>query len=168
MALVPIRKYGDPVLRKKARPIEQINENLTRFALDMFQTMYAAPGIGLAAPQIGESLRLAVVDIQQKGHKPLVLINPQIEKMEGSVIGEEGCLSLPGLACAVARAEKVIVTALNEHGLPVTLQAQGLLARCLQHEIDHLNGFLIIHRTSLAKRIKMRFEIRRLKKSGQW
>ena len=168
MALIPICKYGLPVLRKKAQPVEQIDDDLHRLIKDMFQTMYDAPGIGLAAPQIGLPLRLAVVNIQQKDSKPLVLINPKIEKTEGKVLSEEGCLSLPGLACSVHRAERVVVTALNEHGLPVTLKAQGLLARCFQHEIDHLDGYLIINRTSLAQRIKMQFDIRKLKRSHQW
>jgi peptide deformylase len=114
------------------------------------------------------SLRLAVVHIQQKSSRPLVLINPKIEKTEGKVISEEGCLSIPGLVCTVPRAEKIVVSALNENGLPVTLKAHGLLARCFQHEIDHLDGFLIINRTSLAKRIKMELDIRRLKRRHQW
>lgn len=169
MSLIPIRKYGDHVLRKKAQFVEAIDDHLKRLIRDMFQTMYNAPGIGLAAPQIGESMRLAVVDIQQeKENRPLVLINPKIEKTEGKVMSEEGCLSIPGLVCTVPRAERVVVSALNEHGLPVTLKASGLLARCFQHEIDHLNGFLIINRTSLSQKIKMSLAIRRLKRSGQW
>ena len=169
MPLIPIRKYEDPVLKKAAKPVERLDGNIARLIRDMLETMYAAPGIGLAAPQIGQSLRLAVVDIQQgKTPKPLVLINPKIEKTEGKVKSEEGCLSIPGLICTVPRAERVVVSALNEKGLPVTLKAQGLLARCFQHEIDHLNGKLIIDRTSLAQKIKMHLEIRRLKRAGRW
>ena len=168
MPLIPICKYGDPVLRRKTKPVEHIDDDLQKLIKDMFDTMYEAPGIGLAAPQVGKSLSLAVVHIQHKGNKPLVLINPRIEHAEGKVVSDEGCLSIPGLACNVPRAEKVVVSGLNEQGLPVTLKAQGLLARCFQHEIDHLNGTLIIHRTSLVRRIKMELEIRRLKRSKQW
>src|SRR5439155_3259100 len=137
MALLSIVKYGDTVLRKKTVLVQKIDEALLETIGDMFKTMYAAPGIGLAANQVGLSKSFAVLDIQPGGQRhPMVIINPVIEERSGAVFEEEGCLSVPGFASKIKRAAKVRVRALNEHGLPVVLEGEGLLARCLQHEID--------------------------------
>jgi len=143
MPLLPIVKAGDPVLRQKTQPVQTIDEALLQLISDMFVTMYAAPGIGLAANQVGISRALAVIDLQpNKRRQPFVIINPVIKEKSGSLEEEEGCLSIPGFGGKVKRAEKVRVQALNEHGLPIDIEGEGLLARCLQHEIDHLNGKL--------------------------
>ncbi|HRY28969.1 MAG TPA: peptide deformylase [Elusimicrobiota bacterium] len=167
--LLPIRKYGDPVLRRKTKPVAVFDDELRKTIQAMFRTMYAEPGIGLAAPQVGLSLRLAVVDVQSDGkNRPLVLINPKIEEARGGVYGMEGCLSLPGLMFNIRRAEWVRVSAINEKGMPVSLSGDGLFARCLQHELDHLDGKLVIDRVPLHRRLKALWEIRKRKKAGLW
>jgi len=167
MPLLPIVKFGDPVLHKKTTLVPKIDEELLKIFEDMFRTMYAAPGIGLAANQVGIPRSFAVIDIQPEGrHKPMVMINPVIEEKSGVIIEEEGCLSVPGFAAKVKRAAKVRVRALNEHGLPVIIEGEGLLARCLQHEIDHLNGKVYIDRLSMFQRHKIKSDIERRKKSG--
>src|SRR5688572_18656623 len=160
MALLPIVKYGDPVLRTKTAQIPHLDDALQEIISDMFKTMYAAPGIGLAANQVGLSKCLAEIDIQPGGQKkPMVIINPVIEKRSGSLHEEEGCLSIPGFAAKISRAEKVRVRALNENGLPVIIEAEGLMARCLQHEIDHLNGKFYIDHLPLLSRLRVKREI---------
>jgi peptide deformylase len=167
MSLMRIVKMGDPVLRKKCRPIAQIDDDLRKILADMFQTMYAAPGVGLAANQVGLTGRYAVIDVQPEGaHHPMVIINPVIESRSGSIHDEEGCLSIPGYASRVKRAARVKVRAINEEGLPVVIEAEGLLARCLQHEIDHLNGKFYIDHLPLLQRMKIKRQIARRKKSG--
>ena len=167
MPLLPIVKAGDPVLRKKTQLIKEVDDEVLQLITNMFVTMYAAPGIGLAANQVGISRCLAVIDLQPNGRRqPLVLINPRIEESSGHVTEEEGCLSIPGFAGEVKRSARVRVKALNEHGLPVDIAGEGLLARCLQHEIDHLNGKLYMDRLSLVRRLKMRRDIERRRKSG--
>ena len=167
MSLLRIVKMGDPVLCKKARPVSQIDDDLRKTLGDMFQTMYAAPGVGLAANQVGLTGRFAVLDVQPEGkHHPMVLINPVIESRSGSIYDEEGCLSIPGFAARVRRASRVRVRAVNEQGLPVVIEGEGLMARCLQHEIDHLNGKFYIDHLSLLQRLKIKREIARRKKSG--
>jgi len=167
MALLPIVKYGDPVLRKKTARVPQIDDELLHTIGDMFRTMYAAPGIGLAANQVGFSKNFAVIDLQVGGRKaPMVIINPVIEERSGTIYEEEGCLSLPGFGARVKRAAKVRVRALNEHGLPVVIEGEGLMARCLQHEIDHLNGKLYIDRLPLITRLRMKRDIDRRRKQG--
>jgi peptide deformylase len=167
MALLTIVKYGDPVLRKKTARVPQIDDDLLHTIGDMFRTMYAAPGIGLAANQVGISKSFAVIDLQPGGQKhPMVIINPVIEENSGMLNEEEGCLSVPGFAAKVKRADKVRVRALNEHGLPVVIEAEGLLARCLQHEMDHLNGKLYIDRLSLVSRLRIKRDIERRRKQG--
>lgn len=160
MALLPIVKYGDPVLRKVTAQIPQIDDALIQTIQDMFRTMYAAPGIGLAANQVGISKCFAVIDLQPGGNKkPLVIINPVIEERSGTLYEEEGCLSIPGFAGKIKRAAKVKVRALNENGLPVHIEAEGLMARCLQHEIDHLNGKFYMDHLPLLTRMKMKRDI---------
>jgi len=167
MAILPIVKYGDPVLAKKTKNVPQIDDELLHAIGDMLLTMYAAPGIGLAANQIGLSQCFAVIDLQPGGQKhPMVIINPVIEERSGTLNEEEGCLSIPGFASNVKRAAKVRVRALNESGLPVVIEAEGLLARCLQHEIDHLNGKLYIDRLSLVSRLRVKRDIERRRKQG--
>ncbi len=167
MPLMPILKFGDPVLRKKTGDVSKIDDDLLVTIQDMLRSMYAAPGIGLAANQVGLSRNFAVIDIQPEGRrKPMVIINPVIEERSGTVVEEEGCLSVPGFAGRVKRASKVRVRALNEHGLPVVIEGEGLLARCLQHEIDHLNGKLYFDRLPLVQRLRMKRQIEKRRKSG--
>lgn len=165
MAIREIRKYPDEVLKKKAEPVEGVNEDLNRLIDDMVETMYAAPGVGLAAPQVGVSKRLIVVDVKTAYGEEAslyVLINPEVVESEGEVKSEEGCLSLPGFTVSIDRAEKVTVKALDREGKEICIPAEGLLAIALQHEIDHLEGTLILDRTSFLKR---EFYKKQLKKS---
>jgi peptide deformylase len=143
MAPLKIVQYGHPVLRKKAKPIRKVTKEMQGLVADMTETMREGNGIGLAANQIGEALALAVVDL---GEGPTVIINPQIVAREGEQVSVEGCLSMPGLHGDVRRAERIKVKARNRHGKPITIEAEGLLARVLQHEIDHLNGVVFIDR----------------------
>lgn len=167
MALLPILKYGAAVLHKKMEPVGPIDDELRQMIQDMFITMYAAPGIGLAANQVGIPRSFTVIDIQPEGRKkPMVLINPVIEKRWGTLFEEEGCLSVPGFTEKVKRAAKVRVRGLNEHGLPIVIEGEGLLARCLQHEIDHLNGKLYVDRLPLVKRLKIKRDIEKRRKQG--
>ena len=154
MAIREILKYPDPVLKEKAREVKDFNGSLQRLIDDMIETMYAAPGIGLAANQVGELLRVIVVDISTKENKhPLiVLVNPVILQTEGKVDSEERCLSVPGYVSTIKRAERVLVKGLDREGNPVEIEAEGLLSRALQHEIDHLNGILFVDRLSPIKR----------------
>lgn len=159
MAVREIRRYPDKVLTRKALPVETpvgtMDEELQRLIDDMVETMYAAPGIGLAAPQVGVSRRLIVVDIglREGQRAPLiVLCNPEIVEQGKTMDNEEGCLSLPGFIATVPRAETVTVRGLDREGKETAIEADGLLAMALQHEIDHLNGMLILDRVSFIKR----------------
>ena len=170
MAIHQITKHGESVLRKVASPVKDLGPETQKLIEDMYATMYAAQGVGLAAPQVGVSLRLAVINVTpEKRSKQFVIINPKIVKKEGKIDSDEGCLSLPNVGGAIIkRAEKVTVSALNEKGLPVTIVGDGLLARCLQHEIDHLDGKLIINRAPLKRKLQMALAIRKLKSEGLW
>ena len=150
MSLLEIRVLGDPVLRRETNTVEQVTDEMRRLIDDMIETMYAAKGIGLAAPQVGRLERIAVVDVD--GKSPFAIVNPEIVMREGSAKGEEGCLSIPDVFGDVERAERVVVRALDRDGKPFELEATELLARCLQHEIDHLHGKLFIDYLSLFKR----------------
>jgi len=157
MALLEIRKFPDPVLRKKTERVTKINGTIERLLGDMIETMHAAPGVGLAANQVGVPLQVAVIDLsareeEEKRHPLLVIINPEIISREGSVVEEEGCLSIPGYAEKVKRAARVKVRAQDRAGKPFELEAGGLLAKALQHEIDHLNGVLFVDRLSPLKK----------------
>jgi len=157
MALREIRTYPDPVLRKKTSRVEQIDSSLDRLIKDMVETMHAAPGVGLAANQVGVPLQLAVIDLssredEDQRHPLLVIINPEILSMEGSVIEEEGCLSIPDYAEKVKRAARVKVRAQDRTGKQFELEAEGLMAKALQHEIDHLNGLLFVDKLSPLKK----------------
>ncbi len=146
MALLNICIYPDPVLREKAKPIEKVDGKVRKLIDDMAETMYNAPGIGLAANQVGRPVQLIVVDLQREDdpHGLIVLVNPQIVQAEGHIVWEEGCLSVPDFFSPVQRHEKIVVRGLNAEGKPLEIQADGLLAVALQHEIDHLNGRLFI------------------------
>lgn len=166
-----IMKYGEPVLETKADPVTDFNNpELQELISDMWETMYAARGVGLAAPQIGTSKRISVIDISvgEDEKQKLVIINPEITRKEGKQTGEEGCLSLPGFREPVSRANKVVIRAQNERGECVEIEGEELLARALQHEIDHLNGILFIHHLSTLKRDIIRRKIKKLQKSGEW
>lgn len=160
-----IRLYGDKILREKALPIEQITDVERKLAEDMLVTMYALPnGVGLAAPQVGVLKRLVVIDMNREdlSSKPLVLINPEIQTLEGEVTVEEGCLSIPDVSADVKRAEKAVVTALDLDGGQIEVTGENLLARALQHEIDHLNGVLFIDHVSGLKRPLLLTKLRKL------
>jgi peptide deformylase len=154
MSLLEIRKYPDPVLQKKASPVENIDPTLQKMIEDMIETMYNAPGIGLAATQVGELKRLIVFDLnpREEGRNPSCLINPEIIEAEGEQTIEEGCLSVPEYYSEVKRKAKVTVRGMDAQGSPVQLCAEGILATVLQHEIDHLDGVLFIDRISALKR----------------
>lgn len=160
MALLTIRRYGDPILRRKAQPVPAVTPEIRELISDMVETMYHSVGIGLAAPQVGISLRLIIVDNEQ-GNGPLM--NPVITARGGSVLGEEGCLSLPGIFGMVERSEWVRVEALDGEGQPRSFEARGLRARVIQHEIDHLDGVLFIDRLDKISRDRIK---RKIKKEG--
>jgi peptide deformylase len=150
VALLPIRVLGDPILREPTRPVSEITDELRQLIDDMFETMSVAEGIGIAAPQVGRRERITVIEVDE-GER-IVLINPEIIAREGSERAEEGCLSIPEIAGDVDRAARVVVRALDREGNPFELEAHGLLARCIQHEVDHLDGKLFIDYLSLLKR----------------
>lgn len=166
----PILKYGAPELEEPSEEISCFDDNLRKLVRDMFETMYAAPGIGLAAPQIGINRRLTVIDLTsgQETGSQLVLINPFILVEEGSQKEEEGCLSIPGFTAAVKRPRWVKVQAQNLEGQVFELEADDLLARALCHEIDHLDGVLYIDRVSPLKRDMIKRKIRKLVRNGEW
>lgn len=166
MAILEIRKYPDEVLKKKASEITEINGETQKLIDDMILTMYESNGIGLAAPQVGVSKRLIVVDIspRQKNSNLLVLINPQILSTDGEIISEEGCLSLPGFITRLKRNERIFVKGLDRNGKEIELEADGLLSRAIQHEIDHLDGILLIDRISPLKRELFRRRYHKSKK----
>jgi len=166
----PIVKYGTPVLEAKVRPVETFDEELADLCQDMFASMYAASGVGLAAPQIGMSIRLAVIDVTS-GKNPearLVLANPEIIHIEGEQREEEGCLSLPGFRSTVVRPRYVTIEAQDVTGKPYEMKGEGLLARAFCHETDHLNGILFIQHLSMLKRDLMKRRIRKMRKAGEW
>lgn len=151
MALLSILHYPDPRLHKVAAPVKQVNDKIRHLIKDMAETMYAAPGIGLAATQVDVHQRLLVIDISETQSELQVFINPEIIASEGEAECEEGCLSVPGIYEKVTRAAKVTVTALDEHGRQRTVVADGLLAVCIQHEMDHLVGRVFVEKLSRLK-----------------
>ena len=158
-----ILHYGEEPLREASQPVTEINDDIRRLVEDMFETMYESKGVGLAAPQVGVNLRLAIIDI---GEDPLVLINPQILKHSGKETCDEGCLSFPGLTEKVERARKVVAEATDLDGSVYEIEADGLLARAIQHELDHLDGVLFIDRISKARKLQIKHELEILK-SGE-
>jgi peptide deformylase len=168
--LYPIVKYGDPVLEKPGAAIHKFDAELQELAEDMFASMYAAQGVGLAAPQIGKGIRLAVVDVST-GKNPeakIVLVNPEIVHAEGEVREEEGCLSIPGFRGYVIRPQFVTVRAQNVKGESFEIRGENLLARAFCHEIDHLNGVLFLQHLSMLKRDLIKRKIKKLRKEGEW
>ena len=163
-------KYPEPVLERKAEPVTEFDDELRQLVDDMFESMYAAKGIGLAAPQIGVSKRLTVIDLsfQERPEDKIVLINPEIIVREGKQYEEEGCLSLPDIREKVSRAAKVTVRAQNAKGEWFEIDGEELLARAFQHEIDHLDGILFFRRVSALKRDLILRRIRKLQKAGDW
>jgi len=165
MALLEIKKYPEQVLKKVAAPVKDWDRALQTLIDSMIETMYAAPGIGLAAPQVDVSKRLVVVDVSlREGEEAplIILINPEVVQTDGDTESEEGCLSLPGIVTSVKRADRVFVRGYDREGNQVEVEGEGLLSRVLQHEIDHLNGTLLIDRMSPIKR---EFYKKRLKKN---
>jgi peptide deformylase len=165
-----ILTYGAPELQRKSCPVTRFDEGIKSLAQDMLETMYAAPGIGLAAPQIGVNSRLIVIDLsggEEVGHK-IVFVNPEITEQEGSEKGEEGCLSVPGFTAVVERPSKVQVVGQDIEGNHQEVNAEGLLARALCHEIDHLDGILYLDRISVLKRDLIRRKIRKMARAGEW
>lgn len=165
-----IVKYPDPILQKPGEPVTEFNDELRSLVDDMFESMYAAQGIGLAAPQIGLSKRLTVIDLSFKKNpeEKIVLINPEIIHKEGKQSEEEGCLSLPEIREKVSRAFKVRVRAQDANGKWFEMDGEELLARAMQHEIDHLDGILFIFRVSALKRDLLLRKIRKMQKNGEW
>jgi peptide deformylase len=170
MAIRPIVLYPDPVLLRPTRPLESIDDRVRDLVRDMVETMYAAPGIGLAANQVGESLRVCIVDLTS-GHGPgelKVLINPEVRAVEGSQIGEEGCLSFPDITLDVERPYRATLEALDLDGTCRTITGEGLLARAMLHEIEHLEGQVFLRHVSAVRREMVKRRIRKLIKSGEW
>lgn len=152
MSRLSILEYPDPRLRTKAQPVTVFDAALQRLVDDMFETMYAAPGIGLAATQVDAHKQLLVLDVSEEKNAPLALINPKIVASEGSQSYQEGCLSVPGIFADVSRADRIVVESLNRHGEAQNFSADGLLAVCIQHEMDHLAGKLFVDYLSPLKR----------------
>ena len=161
MAILEIKKYGEEVLREKSLPVKEITPEILNLIRDMAETMYATSGVGLAAPQVGVPKRIIIIDGQEDGL--IVLINPIIVESEGEVIEEEGCLSVPEAYSKVRRSSKVTVKALNENGESIEITKEGLMARALQHELDHLEGILFIDRIGSAKRQLLLNELKKKK-----
>ncbi len=156
MALLPILRCPDPRLKKVATPVTQVDESLRKLVADMAETMYEAPGIGLAATQVDVHKRLVVIDVSEEKNELRVFINPTLSRCEGLQLGEEGCLSVPGIYDKVERAERVTVNYLDLEGQAQTLEADGLLAVCIQHEIDHLNGTVFVDHLSMLKQSRIK------------
>ena len=168
--ILPILKYGKPELKRVSDPVNAFNGDLEALARNMVETMYSAPGIGLAAPQVGLNIRLATVDLSVgEDEKQLITIcNPEIVSVEGEQKSEEGCLSIPEFTDTIVRPKKMVVRGQSIHGEEMVIEADGLLARCFSHEIDHLNGILFIDHLSPLKRNLIRNKIRKLAKAGEW
>jgi len=179
-----ILQYGDPILRAKGKRIEKIDNRVRELAQNMIETMHGANGVGLAAPQVGESLQLTVLDVSQvedrpttmklngetvdpKTAMPLILVNPQIDLRSETETGIEGCLSFPEITGDIERAKSVITHAQNLQGEPIEIEATGFLARAIQHEVDHLNGILFIDRMSSAAKTGLSSKLKRLQKETQ-
>lgn len=161
MAILPILQYPDERLHRVAKRIEKVDDATRKLIRDMAETMYAAPGIGLAATQVDQHIRLIVIDISETHNDLNVFINPELLQSEGEEENEEGCLSVPGIYEKVTRAERVTVQALDEQGKPFTLKAEGLLAICIQHEMDHLQGRVFVEHLSHLKQTRIRAKLKK-------
>lgn len=168
--ILPILKYGAPELRKRTERVDAFNGEIEKIARSMIETMYAAPGIGLAANQIGIDLQLATVDLSvgEDEKQLLILCNPEIIETEGEQKSEEGCLSIPDITDTIVRPRRLVLRAQDIHGEEVRYDAEGLLARCFCHEVDHLNGVLFVDHLSPLKRSIIRAKIKKLAKNGEW
>ena len=164
MAILDILHFPDPRLRNKASTVGAVDDEVRRLVDDIFETMYAAPGIGLAAVQVNVAKRVIVIDVSEERNAPLCLIDPEILRSDGIETMEEGCLSVPGYYDKVTRAERIKVRALDRDGQPFEMEADGLLAVCIQHEIDHLDGKLFVDYLSNLKRQRVR---RKLEKESR-
>ena len=164
MALLQILEFPDPRLRNRAQPVAQVDAALRTLIDDMFETMYAAPGIGLAATQVNVAKRVLVIDLSERQNEPLALVNPEILQRAGVEETEEGCLSVPGYFDKVTRAEQIRVRALDRDGKQIEFDADGLLAVCIQHEIDHLDGKLFVDYLSELKRTRIRKKLEKERK----
>ena len=162
MAILDILHFPDPRLRKKAQPVQSVTDETRQLIENMLETMYDAPGVGLAATQVNVHLRIVVIDISEDKTDPLALINPEIIQKEGEILWKEGCLSVPEYYEEVKRAEKVKVNALNEQGEKIYVEAEGLLAVCIQHELDHLLGKLFVDYLSGLKRQRVLKKFKKL------
>jgi peptide deformylase len=170
MSLRPIVVYPDPALFEATRPVERVGDEVRELVQDMVDTMYAAPGIGLAANQISVSRRVCIVDLTA-GERPdslMVFINPEVKSVEGSQLGEEGCLSFPDITLDIQRAAKLTVEALDLEGQPFTYEAEGLMARVILHECEHLDGRTFLQNVSPLKRELVKKQIRKRIKAGDW
>ena len=168
--LRPILRYGERPLHAPAEPVSRFDQNLESLIDDMVQTLYAAPGIGLAAPQVGVSLRVFVADLSV-GRDPsqlIVMVNPEFVEREGTQLEEEGCLSLPGFNATVLRPARAVVRGLDREGREQLIEATGLLARAFQHEIDHLDGRLFVDRLRGIRRDVIVRKVQRMQRSGKW
>jgi peptide deformylase len=166
----PILKYGEHPLHERARDVETVTPEIDRLIDDMIETMYAAPGVGLAAPQVGVALRLFVVDVSV-GRDPnglITMLNPTVLELDGVQLEEEGCLSIPGFNATVVRPTRVVVKGLDRHGVEQRIEGNGLLARAFQHEIDHLDGTLFVDRLRGIKRDMIVRRIKKLTRAGKW
>jgi peptide deformylase len=168
--LRPIVRYPTPDLQKPAAPVTSFDADLGRLIDDMIETMYAAPGIGLAAPQVGVPLRLCVIDLSsgKRGGDLITLVNPEFVSRTGMQLEDEGCLSVPTFTATVARPAQATVRGQDRHGAPITVEGEGLLARALQHELDHLDGVLFLDRLRGIKRDLIVRKIRKLQRAGKW
>lgn len=166
MALLPILEFPDPRLRTVAKPVTEVDDELRQFIADMFETMYDAPGIGLAATQVNLHKRVVVIDVSEDKSQPLVFINPEVEVLDEAIHQyDEGCLSVPGFYETVERPEHIRVKALDRDGNPFEMQPEGLLAVCIQHELDHLNGKLFVDHISPFKRSRIRAKLEKKHKT---
>jgi peptide deformylase len=166
MATLEILHFPDPRLRIRAKSVAKVDDQLRRLVDDMLETMYAAPGIGLAATQVNVHKRVVVIDLSKEQNQPLVLINPEITQKQGVEEMEEGCLSVPGVYERVERADRITLRGLGRDGQPFELEADGLLAVCIQHEIDHLNGRLFVDYLSQLKRQRIRKKLEKQRRHG--
>jgi peptide deformylase len=166
----PILRYGEPPLHRAAADVVQFDDELQRLIDDMIETMYAAPGVGLAATQVGVPLRVFVVDVSvgRDRNALIVMVNPSFVEREGMQLEDEGCLSVPGFNATVVRPLRAVVRGLDRHGEPQTIEAKGLLARAFQHEMDHLDGVVFVDRLRGIKREMIVRRIHKLQRSGKW
>jgi peptide deformylase len=168
MSKLEIKKYGDPILRKKSELVLKIDKYIEELANNMLETMYEAFGMGLAAPQVGVSLRLCVIDVSQNKKSQIIMVNPQIISAENKVFAKEGCLSFPNFYDEIKRFEKIVVCYTDLNGKMKEIKAEGFLARAIQHEVDHLDGKLYIDYLSPSRRKDIEKEIKRKRKTGNW